>query len=79
MSTLADLTEGQAATIVEVSGDDQISQRIMEMGLTDGEQVSLRRIAPMGDPMEFSVRGYRVSLRRAEAARVSVEIHPSKG
>ena len=78
MRTLADLTEGQAAIIVEVAGDDQISQRIMEMGLTDGEQVSLRRIAPLGDPMEFSVRGYRISLRRAEAARVSVEIQPGK-
>ncbi len=72
--TLADLSDGQSATIVEVVGDDQISQRIMEMGLIDGEHITLRGIAPMGDPMEFSVRGYRISLRRAEASRVLVEL-----
>lgn len=72
MTTLADLHEGQAATIIDISGDDAIAQRLMEMGLTDGEHISLKGFAPMGDPIEFSIRGYRLSLRRAEAARVIV-------
>ncbi len=72
MTTLADLKEGQAATILDVLGNDSIAQRLMEMGLTDGEQVRLVGFAPMGDPIEFSVRGYRLTLRKVEAQRVSV-------
>ena len=68
--TLAGLTEGQTATIASVSGDDAIALRILEMGLTDGEEVTFLGAAPLGDPLEFSVRGYRLSLRAAEAARV---------
>jgi ferrous iron transport protein A len=72
MTTLADLKEGQAATIADVLGDDGIAQRLMEMGLTDGESIQLIGFAPMGDPIEFSVRGYRLTLRRSEASRVLV-------
>ena len=74
MFSLADLREGQSATIVEVSGDDAIAVRLMEMGLTDGERVKLIGFAPMGDPLEITIRGYRLSLRCSEAKRVVVEL-----
>jgi ferrous iron transport protein A len=72
MTTLADLLEGQSAVIADVVGDDAMAQRLMEMGLTDGEPVRLIGFAPMGDPIEFSIRGYRLTLRRTEAQRVTV-------
>ncbi len=72
MTTLADLKEGQSATVLDVVGDDAVAQRLMEMGLTDGESVRMIGLAPMGDPIEFSVRGYRLTLRRTEAARVLI-------
>lgn len=73
MSTLADLLEGQSATIREIEGDDGIATRLMEMGLTDGETVRVVGFAPMGDPLEISIRGYRLSVRKNEALRVLVE------
>ena len=72
MTTLADLKEGQSGIVLDVVGDDAVAQRLMEMGLTDGELVRMIGVAPMGDPIEFSVRGYRLTLRRAEAARVTI-------
>ena len=71
--TAADLTAGQSATIAEVAGDDALAARLMEMGLIPGEAVTFLAAAPLGDPLEFSVCGYRLSLRKAEAARVIVE------
>ncbi|MBM4076205.1 MAG: ferrous iron transport protein A [Planctomycetes bacterium] len=74
MSTLDQLNQvGDRRRVVDVTGTDAISVRLMEMGITDGEEIQLIGIAPMGDPMEFLVRGYRLSLRRTEAARVQVE------
>jgi Fe2+ transport system protein FeoA len=70
--TLDELQVGQRARIVEVGGDDGISVRLMEMGLTDGEEISLIGFAPLGDPIEFMIRGYRLSLRKGEAKRVVV-------
>jgi ferrous iron transport protein A len=74
MLSLADLREGQSATIIEVSGEDAIAVRLMEMGLTDGELIKLIGFAPMGDPLEIMIRGYRLSLRCSEARRVVVEL-----
>lgn len=74
MLSLADLREGQVATILEVSGEDAIAVRLMEMGLTDGERIKLVGFAPMGDPLEILIRGYRLSLRCSEAKRVFVEL-----
>ena len=74
MLSLADLREGQVATILEVSGEDAIAVRLMEMGLTDGERIKLVGFAPMGDPLEILIRGYRLSLRCSEAKRVIVEL-----
>ena len=71
--TLADIAPGQSATISEVIGDDAIAVRLMEMGLTDGETVRVVGRAPLGDPIELSIRGYKLSLRKLEAARVRVQ------
>jgi ferrous iron transport protein A len=74
MASLADLREGQTAIITDISGSDSIAVRLMEMGLTDGERVQLVGFAPMGDPLEISIRGYRLSLRKVEAQRVLVDL-----
>ena len=73
MTRLANLRVGQRARVVNVDGTDDISVRLLEMGLTPGALVSYRGAAPLGHPREFEVRGYRLSLRKAEAARVEVE------
>ena len=75
--TLADIAPGRSATISEVTGDDAIAVRLMEMGLTDGESVRVVGRAPLGDPIELAIRGYKLSLRKLEAARVRVEVHPT--
>lgn len=64
---------GGQARVANVAGDDDVALRLLEMGLTPGTAVRLVGRAPLGDPLEFEVRGYRLSLRRAEAARVAVE------
>lgn len=69
-NTLDQLAEGQTATILDVDGDDAIAVRLLEMGLTDGETIKALGAAPLGDPLEFEVRGYRISLRINEARRI---------
>ena len=74
MKTLADLkTVGARGRIADIEGDDAVAIRLMEMGLTQGEEVTVVGFAPLGDPIEFAVRGYRISLRSTEAKRVSIE------
>ena len=73
MTTLDSLKEGAKAFIVDVVGDDAVAVRLMEMGLTEGEEIEVIGFAPMGDPIEFLIRGYRVSLRSSEAQRVQVQ------
>lgn len=70
--TLADLTAGQAATVVSIVGSDSTSARLLEMGLTPGVQLRFLRTALLGDPIEIEVRGFRMSIRRADAARIQV-------
>lgn len=72
MSTLDQLPIGRRARVIEIEGDDALAVRLMEMGLTEGEEVELLGRAPLGDPLEFLVRGYRLSLRQTEARRVHV-------
>lgn len=74
MITLNELTVGQTGVIREVRGDDGVTARLLEMGLTEDEPITLLGAAPLGDPLEFSLRGYRLSLRRSEAERVDVEL-----
>ncbi len=76
MSSPADLKPGERGRILDVSGEDAITVRLMEMGLTDGEEIELIGRAPLGDPIEFAVRGYRLSLRSEEAQRISIERLP---
>ncbi len=73
MLTLASLELGQLARVRQVHGEDGIATRIMEMGLIEGEPVKLIGRAPLGDPLEFLVRGYCLSLRISEAQRVEIE------
>jgi ferrous iron transport protein A len=67
------LVIGDRARVVRVTGADDISVRLMEMGLTPGVTIELLGVAPMGDPIELELRGYRLSIRKSEAARVEVE------
>jgi Fe2+ transport system protein FeoA len=67
------LAVGGAARVVDVTGSDGVSLRLLEMGLTPGAGVRVVGRAPLGDPWELEVRGYRLSIRRAEAARVLIE------
>jgi ferrous iron transport protein A len=73
MLTLADLDAGRHARVIDVLGDDSIAVRIMEMGIIQGEPLRVVGWAPLGDPMEVELRGYRLSLRKAEAARITIE------
>ena len=70
--TLDLLPVGQAATIVDIEGDDLVSVRLMEMGLLPDQTIECLGLAPLGDPMEFLIRGYRLSLRKSEARRVQI-------
>ena len=72
--TLDQLAQGQTGVIRDVMGDDGVAVRLLEMGMTDGEPITLLGAAPLGDPLEFSLRGYRLSLRRSEAARVEIDL-----
>ena len=74
MPSLDQLERGQRATVTAIAGDDGIVQRLREMGLFEGEEIEVLGFAPFGDPMEIRLRDYRLSLRRSEAARVTV--HP---
>src|SRR3954466_9588552 len=74
MPSLDQLLVGQRGLIQEVSGGDALGQRLLEMGLLEGEPVEVLGFAPFGDPMEVRLRDYRLSLRKREAARVSVEL-----
>jgi len=73
MTTLETLSVGGRGRIVQIDDDDAVSVRLMEMGLTEGEEIQLLCFAPLGDPIEFLVRGYRISLRASEARRVRIE------
>jgi ferrous iron transport protein A len=70
--SLNELAQGESAVIVEILGDDVIASRLMEMGLIEDESISMIGTAPMGDPTEYAVRGYRISLRKNESTRVIV-------
>ncbi|MFV2065562.1 MAG: ferrous iron transport protein A [Pirellulales bacterium] len=72
MSTLAEIKVGESVRVVRVEGEDAIGLRLQEMGLTPGVEVAMIGMAPLGDPIEFQVRGYRLSLRKREADRVDV-------
>jgi ferrous iron transport protein A len=72
MSSLATFKVGSSGKVATIEGDDEISLRLMEMGLTPGAPFTLIGVAPLGDPLELEVRGYRLSIRRSEAQRIHV-------
>lgn len=67
-TTLKEVKAGESRTVVKVLGEGSLRQRILDMGLTKGTSVTVRKVAPLGDPIEVTVRGYELSLRKAEAA-----------
>lgn len=74
MKTLDKVAVGSRARVVEVRGSDDVAVRLMEMGLIPGTELALLGTAPLGDPLELEVRGYRLSVRKSEAARIAVEV-----
>ena len=67
-TTLRQVKAGESGTVAKVLGEGSLRQRILDMGLTKGTSVTVRKVAPLGDPLEVTVRGYELSLRKAEAA-----------
>jgi Fe2+ transport system protein FeoA len=72
--SLASLSVGQQATIVRVGGAKSARRRLLDMGLVTGETITMKRVAPLGDPMECLVKGYHLSLRKHEAQDIVVEV-----
>ena len=72
MKTLRDVKIGETAVIEKLHGEGALKRRIMDMGLTKGTQVHVRKVAPLGDPMELTVRGYELSVRKADAELIEV-------
>ena len=73
MKTLRQTAVGQTVKVVKLHGEGAVKRRIMDMGLTKGTEVYIRKVAPLGDPVEVTVRGYELSLRKADAEIVEVE------
>ena len=73
MKILKDLKVGETAVVKRLHGESPVKRRIMDMGLTKGVAVHLRKVAPLGDPMELTVRNYELSIRKADAEMVEVE------
>ena len=72
MRTLRDVPIGQTAKIVKIHGEGAVRRRIMDMGMTKGTEVAVRKVAPLGDPVEITVRGYELSIRKADAEMVEI-------
>ena len=73
MQTLKETKPGETVRVAKIGGAGPIKRRIMEMGITKGVEVHVRKVAPLGDPVEVTVRGYELSLRKADAEMIEVE------
>ena len=73
MQTLKEVTCGSTVSVVKLHGEGAVRRRIMDMGITRGTQVFVRKVAPFGDPVEVTVRGYELSLRKADAEMIDVQ------
>ena len=73
MNTLKQVKVGQTCTVKRVHGEGALRRRIMDMGITKGVEIYVRKVAPLGDPVEVTVRGYELSLRKADAEMIEVE------
>lgn len=73
MKTLKNVAVGQTVTVKKLTGEGPVKRRIMDMGITKGVEIYVRKVAPLGDPVEITVRGYELSLRKADAEMIEVE------
>ncbi|MCR5088526.1 MAG: ferrous iron transport protein A [Oscillospiraceae bacterium] len=73
MKTLREAAVGSTARVVKLHGEGAVKRRIMDMGITKGVEVYIRKVAPLGDPMEVNVRGYELSIRKADAELIEIE------
>ncbi len=73
MRTLRDLKIGESAKVLKLHGEGAVKRRIMDMGITKGTTVYMRKVAPLGDPIEITLRDYELSIRKADAAQIEVE------
>ena len=73
MNTLKDVPVGKSVRVIKLHGEGAIKRRIMDMGITKGVEIFVRKVAPLGDPIEVTVRGYELSLRKADAEMIVVE------
>ena len=73
MKTLRDVKIGETATVVRIHGEGAVKRRIMDMGITKGTEIYVRKVAPLGDPIEITVRGYELSLRKDDADILEME------
>ncbi len=73
MKTLRDAKIGDTVRVVKLYGEGALKRRIMDMGITKGTEITVRKVAPLGDPIEVNVRGYELSLRKADAEMIEVE------
>ena len=73
MKTLKETRVGETVKVMKIHGEGAVKRRIMDMGLTKNTEVYVRKVAPLGDPVEVNVRGYELSLRKADAAMIEVE------
>ncbi len=71
--TLKDVKVGQTVSVVKLSGEGAVKRRIMDMGITKGTELFIRKVAPLGDPVEITVRGYELSVRKADAEMIEVQ------
>ena len=73
LKTRRDAKSGETVTVVKIHGEGAVKRRIMDMGITRGVEIYVRKVAPLGDPIEITVRGYELSLRKADAESIEVE------
>ena len=73
MNNLREVPVGGSAKVVRIHGEGAVKRRIMDMGITKGVEIYVRKVAPLGDPIEITVRGYELSLRKADAESIEVE------
>ena len=73
MKTLKDVGVGETCTVVRLHGEGAVKRRIMDMGITRGVEIYVRKVAPLGDPMELNLRGYELSVRKADAEMIEVQ------
>ncbi len=73
MKTLKEVAIGDSCKVVKLHGEGAVKRRIMDMGITKGVEITVRKVAPLGDPIEINVRNYELSIRKADAANIEVE------